>query len=49
MLVLSTTNSDVSIASFAFVIGVPVEIASSIFSLVFSVTNGIAKKLKYNE
>ena len=44
-LVLSATSGSVSIASFATVIGAPVGITSACLSLVFSVINGIAKKL----
>ena len=39
-----TTNS-ISIASFATVIVAPVEIASASFSLAFSISTGIVKKL----
>ena len=45
LIVLSATNGEVSIASFASVIGAPVGIASASFSCAFSVTTGIVKKL----
>ena len=45
LIVLSATNGEVSIASFASVIGAPVGIASASFSYAFSVTTGIVKKL----
>ena len=45
LIVLSETSSDISIASFAPVIGVPVGIASASFSFAFSLTTGIIKKL----
>ena len=43
LIVLSVTNSGVSIISFASTIGVPAGIAS--FTLIFSITAGIIKKL----
>ena len=43
--VLSATNGGVSIISFATVIGFPVGIASVSFTLIFSLTIGIIKKL----
>ena len=45
LIVLSATSVGVSIISFASVIGVPVGIASASFTLVFSLTTGIIKKL----
>ena len=45
LIVLSATSSSVSIISFASTIGVPVGIASACFTLVFSITAGIIKKL----
>ena len=45
LIVLSITTSSVSIASFATVIGAPVEIVSASFSLAFSISTGIIKKL----
>ena len=44
-IVLSTTSGGISIIFFTSVIGVPVGIASASFSLVFSLTTGIIKKL----
>ena len=44
-IVLSATSGSISIASFATVIGAPVEIASASFSLAFSISTGIVKKL----
>ena len=58
LIVLSVTTSSISIASFATLIGAPVGIVSAIFSLAFSISTGIIKKLlkatknkkkKYNE
>ena len=43
--VLSVTNRGVSIISFTSIIGAPVGIASSSFTLIFSLTTGIVKKL----
>ena len=43
--VLSVTTGIISIASFATVTGAPVGIASAIFSLAFSISTGIVKKL----
>ena len=43
--VLSTTSGGVSIASSVTIIGAPVRITSASLSLVFSINNGIAKKL----
>ena len=45
LIVLSTINGSISIASLATVIGAPVGIASASFSLAFSVPTGIVKKL----
>ena len=45
LIVLSVTTGNISIASFATVIGAPVGIASASFSLAFSIFTGIAKKL----
>ena len=45
LIVLSTTNDSVSIASFATHIGALVGIASANFSLAFSMTTEIVKKL----
>ena len=45
LIVLSATSVGVSIISFASVIGVPAGIASASFTLVFSLTTGIIKKL----
>ena len=42
---LSATSGGISIISFISVIAVPVGIASASFSLVFSLTTGITKKL----
>ena len=46
LIVLSATSSGVSIISFASVIGAPVGIASSSFTLIFSLTTGIIKKVQ---
>ena len=45
LIVLSATSGSVSIASFATVIGTPVEIARASLSLAFSLSTGIVKKL----
>ena len=45
LIVLSVTIGRIFIASFATVIGAPVGIVSSSFSLVFSIFTGIVKKL----
>ena len=42
---LSATSSGVSIISFTSIIGVPAGIASACFTLIFSITAGIIKKL----
>ena len=43
--VLSVTTGSISIASFATAIGAPVRMMSASFSLAFSITTGIGKKL----
>ena len=45
IIVLFATSRETSIISFTSVIGVPVGIASANFSLIFSLTTGIIKKL----
>ena len=45
LIVLSITTGSVSVASFATVIGAPVGVVSASFSLVFSISTGIMKKL----
>ena len=45
LIVLSAISGGVSIISFTSVAGAPVRIASAIFTLVFSLTTGIIKKL----
>ena len=45
LIVLSATSSSVSIISFTNIIGVPAGIASACFTLIFSITAGIIKKL----
>ena len=45
LIVLSVTIGSVSIASFASVIGAPVGIVSAGFSIAFSISTGIIKKL----
>ena len=45
LIFLSATTGEVSICSFAIVVGAPVEIASASFTLFFSLTTGIVKKL----
>ena len=45
MIVLSATSSGVCIISSASVVGAPVGIASASFTLIFSLTTGIIKKL----
>ena len=42
---LSATTGSISIASFSTVIGAPVRMASASFSLSFSISTGIVKKL----
>ena len=44
-MLLSVTTGIISIASFATVIGAPVEIKSTSFSLAISIFTGILKKL----
>ena len=45
LIVLSATSGIISIASFATVIGIPVEIESASLSLTFSLSAGLVKKL----
>ena len=45
MIVLGATSGGVSIISFTSVVGAPVGIASASFTLIFSLTTGILKKL----
>ena len=45
LIVLSATTGGISIISFATTIGAPVGIASASFTLIFSITTGIIKKL----
>ena len=45
LIVLSVTTGSISIASFATVIGAPVGMTSASFSLAFSISTGIVKKL----
>ena len=45
LIVLSAANHIISMASFSTVIGAPVEIVNAIFSVAFSVSTGIVKKL----
>ena len=45
LIVLSATTGGVSICSFTSVVGAPVGIASASFTLIFSLTTGIIKKL----
>ena len=45
LIVLSATSSGVSIISFTSIVGAPVGIASASFTLIFSLTIGIVKKL----
>ena len=45
LIVLSATTGGVSICSFTSVVGAPVGIASASFTLIFSLTTGIVKKL----
>ena len=44
-LILSATSGGISIISFTSVIGIPAGLASANFTLVFSLTTGIIKKL----
>ena len=45
LIVLSATSEGISIISFTSVIGIPARLASAIFTLIFSLTTGIIKKL----
>ena len=45
LIILSATTGGISIISFATTIGAPVGIASASFTLIFSLTTGITKKL----
>ena len=45
LIILSVTSSGVSIISFTSIIGVPAGIESTSFTLIFSITTGIVKKL----
>ena len=45
LIVLSAANGGISIISFTSIIGVPEGIASASFTLIFSLTTGIIKKL----
>ena len=45
LIVLSAANDGVSISSFTSIIGAPVEMANANFTLIFSLTTGITKKL----
>ena len=45
LIVLSATSGGVSIISFTSAVGAPIGIASASFSLIFSLTTGIIKKL----
>ena len=45
LIISSAINRGISIISFTSVIGVPVEIASASFGLIFPLTTGIIKKL----
>ena len=45
LIVLSATGGNISIASFATVIGTPVGIAKATLSLAFSLSTGLVKKL----
>ena len=49
LIVLSVTTGSISIASFATVIGAPVGTTSASFSLAFSISTGIIKKLLQKE
>ena len=46
LIVLSATSGGVSIISFTSVVGAPAGIASASFTLIFSLTTGIIKKLR---
>ena len=45
LIVLSATSGGISIISFTSVVGVPAGLASASFTLIFSLTTGIIKKL----
>ena len=45
LIVLSATTGGVPIISFTSIVGAPVEISSASFTLIFSLTTGIIKKL----
>ena len=45
LIVLSAATGGVSICSFTSIVSAPVEIASARFTLIFSITTGITKKL----
>ena len=45
LIALSATSGGASIISFTTIVGAPVEIASASFTLIFSLTTGIVKKL----
>ena len=45
LIVLSATTGGVSICSFTIIVGAPVGIASASFTLIFSLTTGMTKKL----
>ena len=45
LIVLSAATCTISIAPFVTVIGAPVEIASASFSIAFSISTGIVKKM----
>ena len=45
LIVLSATTGGVSIISFTSIVGAPVGIASASFTLIFSLTTGMVKKL----
>ena len=45
LIILYATSSGVSIISFTSIVGAPVGIASASFTLIFSLTTGITKKL----
>ena len=46
LIVLSAASGEVSIISFASIVGAPVGIASASLTLIFSLTTGIVKKQK---
>ena len=50
LIVLSAASGGVSIISFTSIVGAPVRIASASFTLFFSLTTGIVKKItEYNK